>query len=145
MLTYIVCCTLYQPHQNTYALGAAKQWGVNKSVVVVQPPAPAKFTRAQCQHFVVEDEISAEKGTVVQTRARQTLRQTNATEWAFDFSEQLLLPWIDTVMYSLAVPPGAKLVQHAAEEPQEAQGARVVVRTAEPTTATVTVEVAQCV
>ena len=30
-----------------------------------------------------------------------------------DFSEQLLLPWIDTVMYSLAVPPGAKLVQHA--------------------------------
>jgi hypothetical protein len=84
--------------ENTYALGEEKTVAhrVNKSIEVrlTAPPAPrapspspsppAVFGPGQC-HMVVEDEICLDKGTLVQTRARKTLRLINSSVWVFDF------------------------------------------------------------
>ena len=67
--------------------------------------------------------------------------QRNATDWAFDFSSTLLLPYIDDVAYSLVLDDGEPLVLHAARAPQ---GATVHVNTASSVSGTVTMAVSQC-
>jgi len=135
--------------ENTYNLG---DWGGNESIVIVEGSDVAdKITPAQCQRFVVEDEISLSPKKLRQTRATQTLWQPNATEFRFDFSEQLIFPWIDTIVsYTVMLPRSvegfaAPLVQHAAEMPQGSGEAVAVVQLSESSDATVTIEVAQCV
>ena len=137
--------------ENTYNLG---EWGGNESIVVVSSEGDDvtdKITPAQCQRFVVEDEISLSPAKLRQTRATQTLWQRNATEFRFDFSKQLIFPWIDTIVqYTVMLPRAqgqwkAPLVQHAAEMPQGSGEAVAVVRLSEPSDATVTIEVVQCV
>lgn len=136
--------------ENTYNLG---QWGGNESIVVVSSEGDDiidQITPAQCQRFIVEDEISLSPKKLRQTRATQTLWQKNATEFRFDFSKQLIFPWIDTIVqYTVMLPRTqghwkAPLVQHAAEMPQGSGEAVAVVRLSESSDATVTIEVAQC-
>ena len=122
------------------------------SIVIIEGSDVAeKFTPAQCQRFVVADEISLSPKKLRQTRATQTLWQPNATEFRFDFSEQLIFPWIDTIVsYTVMLPRSvegfaAPLVQHAAEMPQGSGEAVAVVQLSESSDATVTIEVAQCV
>eukprot|EP01065_Artemidia_motanka_P012713 TRINITY_DN1701_c10_g1_i1.p1 TRINITY_DN1701_c10_g1~~TRINITY_DN1701_c10_g1_i1.p1 ORF type:complete len:505 (+),score=193.60 TRINITY_DN1701_c10_g1_i1:205-1515(+) len=83
---------------------------------------------------VLSDEIDA----VTRTRATRSLSQTNATKWAFDFSDVLLFPSIDTVQYSVSS-AGGFFMHHALP----AQGRKVTVVTSQPTTATVVVTVWQ--
>ena len=74
-----------------------------------------------------------------------------STEFRFDFSEQLIFSWIDTIVqYTVMLPRSqgewtAPLVQHAAEMPQGSGEAVAVVRLSAPSDATVTIEVAQCI
>ena len=77
-----------------------------------------------------------------QTQATLTQRMVNTAKMTFDFGPLLLFPWIEQVTYSLSFANGEQLVQHAAMEPE---GTSVDIVTASPTTATVTVSVAQCV
>ena len=91
---------------------------------------------------MVENELGDNSKVVRRTKVQQTLRLENASVWAFDFADQLVLPWIDTVMYSVALAAGSDFVQHAAVEPD---GTKVLIRTSAHVTATITVEVAQCV
>jgi hypothetical protein len=131
--------------ENTYNAG---QWGGNESIVIVSSD---KIAPAECKRFVAEDELSLSPQKLRQTRATQTLWQANATEFRFDFSEQLIFPWIDTIVqYTVMLPRShgawtAPLVQHAAEMPQGSGEAVAVVRLSAPSDATVTIEVAQCI
>lgn len=84
--------------------------------------------------------ISDSMGVAKTTRARASLHQSDATRWSFDFSEQLLFPDIEQVVYSVV--SDGQFFQHVARTPQ---GATVVVETSEAVDATVTVEVAQAV
>jgi hypothetical protein len=142
----LIAATVFR--DNTFSLGQAKSWGVNKTIVLdlpqggFAPPGRPPFTKSQCRQVVIESSLSQETGTVISTRARLSLTHENATDWVLDFKDILLLPWIDEVMYSIALAPGTPLVQHAAEQPS---GTAVRVRTSSPVTATVTVDVAQCV
>jgi len=126
--------------ENTYSLG---KWGGTKTIVVQPPTNPATpFVAGMCSNFVVEDEVSVEKGTLVQTRATLTQRMVNTDTMTFDFGPLLLFPWIESTTYSLSFASGMPLVPHAAMEPE---GTIVKIVTASATTATVTVEVAQCI
>merc|ERR1711871_400706 len=68
--------------------------------------------------------------------ATRVLTLSNATKWQFDFSDELLLPWIDSVMYTFT--SADDFVQHMA---RPANGTKVVIEAAAPRDATVTVEV----
>eukprot|EP00729_Bicosta_minor_P008734 gene8734-4701_t len=129
--------------ENTYFLGKASSWGANQTMVVVPPANPATpFVASMCSDFVVKGELSVERGTLLQTQATLTQRMVNTAKMTFDFGPLLLFPWIEQVTYSLSFANGEQLVQHAAMEPE---GTSVDIVTASPTTATVTVSVAQCV
>jgi len=86
----------------------------------------------------IQEEVDWAKTTL----ASQRLDLTNATEFAFDFSEQLLFPTIDRISYTLA--SSASLsnggVSHMAHPPN---GTRVTVVTSEPIDATVYMTVEQ--
>lgn len=86
----------------------------------------------------IKDEIS--RGVPLRvTQASRALRKENATRWLFDFSDVLLFPWINEVMYSFAS-EGEGFVSHVARRPV---GATVTIEADVPATATVTVEVTQ--
>ena len=130
--------------ENTYNLG---EWGGNASIVVINTGAYPAMTPAQCKRFVVEDELSLNPETLRATRATQTLWQKNASVFTFDFSDQLVFPWIDTIVsYTVMLPREINTnVQHAAEMPAGSGAATAVVRLSAAVDATVTIEVAQCV
>ena len=88
---------------------------------------------------ISDSHYSLGKGVAKTTRARASLYQENATRWSFNFSEQLLFPEIDQVIYSV-VSDVPVLFQHVARTPQNAT---VVVETSAAVKATVTVEVMQ--
>ena len=88
---------------------------------------------------ISDSHYSAGKGLAKTTRARASLHQESATRWSFDFSEQLLFPEIDQVIYSV-VSDAPVFFQHVARTPQNAT---VVVETSAAVEATVTVEVTQ--
>ena len=89
---------------NTYYLGQAKTWGVKKSVVLdlppggLHPPGKPAFARGQCRQVAIRDAMHVENNVVVGTSATLSLERTKATQWVFDFSKLLLLPWIDEVV-----------------------------------------------
>eukprot|EP00041_Stephanoeca_diplocostata_P018942 m.401419 g.401419 ORF g.401419 m.401419 type:complete len:547 (-) comp21165_c0_seq9:182-1822(-) len=133
---------------NTYALDKSTGWGVNRSIVIELPSTNGStaqdlpFGPAQCSQFFATGEISDNPMSVVQTQARQTQTQTLASEWFFDFSEQLLFPWIESVEYSMTFDDESDMfVPHAALSPS---GTTVRVHTQRNVSATVTVNVAQC-
>eukprot|EP00047_Mylnosiga_fluctuans_P009251 m.10672 g.10672 ORF g.10672 m.10672 type:complete len:477 (+) comp2543_c0_seq1:149-1579(+) len=78
----------------------------------------------------ISDEINGNKFTT----AKKVLNQTAATKWTFDFSDELLFPFIDHVVYSVATEAG--FVNHVARKPV---GTTVVIETSEPIDATVSV------
>ena len=84
-------------------------------------------------------DVSDSPGATKSTKARASLRQRNATQWRFDFTQQLLFPNIDQVLYSVSSDAPA-FFSHVARTPK---GATVVVETSEAVDATVAVEVAQ--
>lgn len=89
---------------------------------------------------VVEIKDETSRGVPLRvTQASRALRRENATRWLFDFSDVLLFPQIDEVMYSFAS-EGEGFVSHVARRPV---GATVAIEADVPATATVTVEVAQ--
>jgi hypothetical protein len=90
------------------------------------------FTRAQGVY--ISEELNGNKFTSV----KRTLNLTMADSWDFDFSNELLFPWIDHVVYSLATPAG--FITHVA---RPSVGARVSVVTSEPVAGVVSIEVAQ--
>lgn len=99
----------------------------------------------QCKDVVVEDEINgdvydSEKTLVLTTRSQKSLHQDQASTWTFDFSKDLVMPWIDRVTYSVVL-SGSGFVQHVARPPK---GTTVTVELSAPSNATVTVEVMQC-
>lgn len=97
--------------ENIYSMN---DFGGNESIVL-RPSAGRshvdgeKFSPA-CHSVVVEDEIDAEQDSrahfVYETSAKKSLYQSNATQWVFDFSAELLLPRIDHVSYSLVLDEG---------------------------------------
>jgi len=89
---------------------------------------------------VVEIKDETSRGVPLRvTQASRALRMENATRWLFDFSDVLLFPWINEVMYSFAS-EGEGFVGHVARRPV---GTTVAIEADVPATATVTVEVAQ--
>lgn len=74
------------------------------------------------------------------TSARRSLHQQEATKWVFDFSDVLLLPEIDEVVYSFVSDSDSGFVRHLARKPA---GRTVVVETDGPVSGTATVEVTQ--
>ena len=84
-------------------------------------------------------DISDSLGVAKATRARASLQQHGATVWSFNFTEQLLFPNIEQLVYSV-VSDAPGFFQHVARTPQ---GATVVVETSAAVDATVIVEVAQ--
>ena len=98
--------------ENIYSMN---DFGGNESIVL-QPSAGQsrsgeKFSPS-CHSVVVEDEIDAEQDSrahfVYETSARKSLYQSNATQWVFDFSAELLLPRIDHISYSLVLDEGER-------------------------------------
>lgn len=89
-------------------------------------------------------EIWGETGQgVVQLKsvsARRSLHQQNATKWTFDFSDVLLLPAIDQVVYSFVSDGDVDFVQHVARSPA---GRAVTVETDKRASGTVTIDVSQ--
>eukprot|EP00930_Biecheleria_cincta_P070339 TRINITY_DN5797_c0_g2_i1.p1 TRINITY_DN5797_c0_g2~~TRINITY_DN5797_c0_g2_i1.p1 ORF type:complete len:496 (-),score=73.70 TRINITY_DN5797_c0_g2_i1:41-1381(-) len=87
----------------------------------------------------ISDEISG--GAILKlSRARRTLHQVNARIWAFDFSDVLLFPTIDEIVYSFVSDDDAGFVRHVARKPQ---GTKVIVETDVAATGTVTIDVRQ--
>uniref|UniRef100_A0A7S1PAL1 Uncharacterized protein n=1 Tax=Vitrella brassicaformis TaxID=1169539 RepID=A0A7S1PAL1_9ALVE len=78
--------------------------------------------------------------TAVSTSSTRQLHLTNATEWEFDLSDELLFATIQRVQYSLELDDGQPLVRHAS---RPAKGTHVVVETDVPVSGTVTVWVDQ--
>jgi len=78
--------------------------------------------------------------TAVSTSSTRQLHLTNATEWEFDLSDELLFATIQRVQYSLELDDGQPLVRHAS---RPARGNRVVVETDVPVSGTVTIAVDQ--
>eukprot|EP00050_Salpingoeca_kvevrii_P020071 m.93927 g.93927 ORF g.93927 m.93927 type:complete len:523 (-) comp8702_c0_seq1:209-1777(-) len=88
--------------------------------------------------FIVQDEVN---GNVATSAIKRQVADNCGKEWTFDFSDQLLLPWIDSVMISLET-PGTPV--DIASRP--AQGRKVVVHAAQnlgSCNATVTIHVQQ--
>jgi len=69
-------------------------------------------------HSAKNVHISEEVGASKSTRARRSLTRTGAAagEYTFDFADELLFPWIDSVRYSVTLASG--LAAHAARPPQ---------------------------
>merc|ERR1712039_427222 len=93
----------------------------------------AQFKKVK--NVIISDEINAAKTT----HARLSLTQTASTQWKFDFSDLLLFPSIDQVMYSVTS-DSRTFFQHLARSPE---GLVVTVETSAAVDATVVVEVAQ--
>ena len=89
---------------NTYYLGQAQKWGVKKSIQLdlppggLHPPGEPAFSKGLCRQVSIRDALAVEKNIVVGTSATLTRKNVKATQWVFDFSDLLLLPWIDEVM-----------------------------------------------
>ncbi len=81
--------------------------------------------------------IQEEVGWAKTTKSSQRLTLSNATEWTFDFGEQLLFPKIDHVMYSIA---SNTIISSMARPPN---GTKVTIVTSEAIDATVYVTVEQ--
>lgn len=90
------------------------------------------FTSAKA--VSISEEINGNK----LTRIRAAVNGTDTTVFKFDFSQQLLFPWIDYVTYSLSSSTGPVVTSMAPPV-----GPVVVVHTAQPTTGVVSMEVAQ--
>jgi len=111
------------------------------------PPSVAvEGTFSQVQSVDISGELSgdSEAGeTPLSTRVAQSLTLTAATSWSFDFSKRLVFPpsmaELQQLVYSVVFNGDGGFVQHAARR----DGHKVVVYTAAPANATVTVEVAQ--
>eukprot|EP01052_Picozoa_sp_SAG31_P013464 SAG31_NODE_810_length_11919_cov_4.480924_2_plen_147_part_00 len=124
--------------QNTYSFYPGPQHYNKISVELV-----GDFTRERVSDVTVDDsmDISWEKndtGLLKTTSATKTLKLEAATSWKFDFRDQLLFDWIDTVLYSFST--SGSPVKHVAKP---AVGTTVEVVTDEITTATVTMTVTQ--
>jgi len=87
----------------------------------------------------VQDELTGDTQLRL-TTARRSLHQEGATRWLFDFSDVLLLPEIDEVVYSFVSDGAADFVRHLARRPS---GRTVAIETEAPTSGTVTVQVTQ--
>jgi hypothetical protein len=87
----------------------------------------------------VQDELTGDTQLRL-TTARRSLHQENATRWLFDFSDVLLLPEIDEVVYSFVSDGDSDFVRHLARRPS---GRTVAVETEAPASGTVTVQVTQ--
>jgi len=87
----------------------------------------------------ISDEISG-GAELKLTRVRRSLHQEGATKWKFDFSNDLLLPTIDEIVYSLVSDCDGDFVRHIARRPS---GRAVTVETDMPVTGTVNIEVLQ--
>ena len=84
-------------------------------------------------------DVSNSMGVSKTTRASASLHQHGSTRWSFNFSEQLIFPNVEQVIYSV-VSDDLSFFQHMARTPI---GAAVIVETSAAVDATVTVEVAQ--
>ncbi|CAK0866784.1 unnamed protein product, partial [Prorocentrum cordatum] len=71
----------------------------------------------------VQDELTGDTQLRL-TTARRSLHQEGATRWLFDFSDVLLLPEIDEVVYSFVSDGAADFVRHLARRPSGRIGDR---------------------
>lgn len=74
------------------------------------------------------------------TRASRTLHLVGARRWAFDFADELLLPEIDRLSYTLVTDDESTFVRHVARRPI---GTTAIVETDANVSATVTISVVQ--
>lgn len=115
-------------------------------------PGPQKYSETSIQlsgnvskagvsDVVVEDEMHlGELGCVRMTTSRQTVEVNNAKSCQFNFTDALVFPWVDEVLYSVSTAGG--VVGHVARE-IEGDGVLVEVVMDAPVTGTVSMEVRQ--
>ena len=122
--------------QNSYVLG---QYGGNNSIVL----AGAPLIRKKCINLSVEGEIDGSLGS-------QHVRLTHLTEslagsqtvFEFDFSKRMLLPWIDTFIYSVL--QTGNLLPELTHSASLVNGTAVRVVLSQKAQVMVTVDVGQC-